>query len=456
MLMASAAGLRRRAKDCMRRPSRLNGVFSRSKRGIGGQMSALFFLVERCCLSIPMPKAEHFGGTPGKVYDGTLRVAFALRRKPKPAPKPKAKAKAKGKGQGKGQATSQSRGQGIGKEPDPEAKEELEIEWLGGYWKLPKEDVGSSKLRDRIVSAAKSGTAPIPANQLHEIYAAMGDSMQQLFSASEPTVSSLAERYGSEPELAAYLTARLAVTLRDLTRCRQVMGMAAAVLVEAENTVVKRLVQSYVERGYGVFYALQPPGFFDLAAQRFEHSVEQHPANATSLYLIGMCALEKGETVKAESYFHKSLLLDLDFKAPYVNLGVAYIRLGKWDAAIEISEALLKRHPDSPQCQYHIAFASFHLAAILEDKAKQGEKVSSEDGFAFEELRKRALQGMLESRESDEGQRLMPRAPLLPPWTEEDENILDLLRPHLRKRKIYGKRRTIPDKAGWRFFGWRT
>ena len=52
-------------------------------------------------------------------------------------------------------------------------------------------------------------------------------------------------------------------------------------------------------------------------------------------------------------------LLDPDFRAPYVNLGVAYLRMKLFEEAIHISEACLDRHPSSPQCQHH---GSEHLA----------------------------------------------------------------------------------------------
>jgi len=407
-----------------------------------------FFCVERCCYSLPMPKAEHFGGQPGQLFDGTLRVAFALRRKPIP------KAKAQPRIPNHMNYRSDP-------EPEPEVKEDpLEIEWLGGYWKLPKDDVDSPKLRERVVSAAKSGTAPIPPHQLHEIYAAMGDSVQKLFSASEPTVSSMAQRYGDQPELAGYLTARLAVTLKELARCRQVMNLAQNVLSKAKDGLAKSFTQSYVERGFGVFDAMQPPGLWEEAAVRIRKSIEWHPANATATYLLGMCMLELDQPEEAVDLFHRSLLLDLDFKAPYVNLGVAYLRLRRWEDAIEVSEALLKRHPDSPQCHYHIGVACYFMSLKLEDKASIGYPLSSQEASTYEDLRKRGLQEMLDCRNSDEGARLEHRLPALPPWTEEDDHMMMLLRPNysvlLKNRRKDIKPVVLSANAGWRFFGWRT
>ena len=62
-----------------------------------------------------------------RLYDGTMRVCFALKRRLSATLTP----------------------------------EDLEVEWLGGYWKLPQADMSSSLLRERIISQAKTGTAPV-------------------------------------------------------------------------------------------------------------------------------------------------------------------------------------------------------------------------------------------------------------------------------------------------------
>merc|ERR1712166_780072 len=73
---------------------------------------------------------------------------------------------------------------------------------------------------------------------------------------------------------------------------------------------------------------------------------------------------------------NRSLLLDPDFRSPYVNLGVAYLRLANaafsngdfaeenamYRKTIEVSKAGLSRFPQSPQCHYHIAIATCQLA----------------------------------------------------------------------------------------------
>ena len=115
-----------------------------------------FFVVETYCESVPvLSEADE------KLYDGTMRVAFALRRKV-----------VKGR-QGDSSFCKHGRPP-EGEEP----KDALELEWLGGYWKLPKDDVNSERLRERCVSAARTkGTnfglwPPSPPHQLRATFRA--------------------------------------------------------------------------------------------------------------------------------------------------------------------------------------------------------------------------------------------------------------------------------------------
>lgn len=37
------------------------------------------------------------------------------------------------------------------------APDDLAVHWLGGYWKLPKQDMASTDLRERVVSVSALG-----------------------------------------------------------------------------------------------------------------------------------------------------------------------------------------------------------------------------------------------------------------------------------------------------------
>jgi len=401
------------------------------------------FVAEQFCTSMLTEKD-------GKEYDGTMRIAFAISRR---------------NGESKKKSEYGSPKSDYSNpllEYTPPA-EELLVDWIGGYWKLPKEDVESINIRASVISAARTaGTAYVDNEHLHEVYAAMGDSVQQLFGGSEPSPKMLAERYSEQPELATYLTARLAIAMRDLSRVRMALKIASSIIVKAEDGPVKRSAESFLNRGYGVLEAMTPPYKWPAARDYFAESVAQLPTNAAALYLLGMAELELGNSTPAKQLMERSLLLDLDFKAPYVNLGVVYLRLRKFDAAIEVSEALLKRHPESPQCHYHIGVACYQKAQHMEstvnlrlaDKRKE-----------VDTLKQRAIAELMESRECEEGQRLLYRGirggpgKQDSPWLDADDEMIESLK-KMRSSSALGQSARLapvglPDNVGWRFYGWR-
>merc|ERR1712193_361089 len=102
----------------------------------------------------------------GRTYDGTMRVAFALCLR-----------------------NSSNNVASLDKMPNPQ---DLKVQWLGGYWKFPKGDLLCDDLRSRCVSAARTaGTTPVSPAVLHEVYAALGDSMQRLLGGPEPSPQDL-------------------------------------------------------------------------------------------------------------------------------------------------------------------------------------------------------------------------------------------------------------------------
>ncbi|CAK9103729.1 unnamed protein product [Durusdinium trenchii] len=328
------------------------------------------FVAERCCSSMPTTRE-------GALYDGTMRVTFALRRR-----------------------------LGASETLTPE---DIEVDWLGGYWKLPNADMTSSLIRERIISQAKTGTAPVQPYILMEVYGALSSALQQLFGAAEFTSERLKEQYRSQPEeLAAYLIARRAISLEPEQRLQ-------ALRLGDPVSPARACVQSFLHRAHGVLIARgngperwkEAKLGAESAAGRREHfrrAVDAHPANSNALFQLGMCALELGPLDTAIELMNKSLLLDSDFRAPYVNLGVAFLRRAShtddpvkaqefYLRAVEISESCLTRHPASPQCNYHIGVACTQLAFYLQDR----EGVDCKDP-KFVELRSRAQREFLEAR----------------------------------------------------------
>merc|ERR1712012_659793 len=119
--------------------------------------------------------------------------------------------------------------------------------------------------------------------------------------------------------------------------------------------------------------------------------------------------------------------------------------MGRFDLAIAVSEAGLRRHPESPQCHYHIGVACYNLAL-----SGIGTGSVESDGW-----KKRALSELLVSRDHEEARRLQNRGlrggpgGLDPPWRDEDQLMIDTL-----SKK--GKLQSFDlREAGWRIFGWR-
>jgi len=368
-------------------------------------------------------------------FDGTMRVAFALKRRRKKAKEAKAD---------------------TGDSLNPE---DLEVEWLGGYWKLPKTHMQSEDLRERIISAARtSGTAPVGSAHLREIYAAMGDSIQQLFGGAQPTSEALKGTYFERhPALAAYLTARLGMSMSETSQARVLLEKVKQLIDRPREPVMKDCVLSFLKRCYGVLNAKEADtNFADRWNQSLDDlrdSLRRMPCNANTLYLLGMAALDQGRMEEARNYLNRSLLLDPDHRATYVNLGVAYLRLGSYGSAVEISEAGLARFPQSPQCHYHIGVACCELALEIDAIEVQGRSLTDEEDAEYEELRQRAQSSLAHARESSEAEKRKPQPGKnrIHPWTLVDQDMVDTMSAPARP----GKRIELPPTIGWRFYAWR-
>jgi len=320
----------------------------------------------------------------------------------------------------------------------PVGPDVLRIQWLGGYWKLPMEDRRSPDLRGRIVSVAKHGTAPVAAADLHEVYAALGDSMPQIFSMRhEINHTSLLKRYSGFPELGAASIARLASSMRarDKVKALNVFNLAQS-KIEKLRGRASNLANSYILRNLGVIEAQS--GRWKDAEVYFSKSLGLMPASANSRYLLGMCSLDAGNSQAAIEAFEGSLQLDPDFKAPYVGIAVAQIRLQVYDKAAEVSESGLKRFPQTAHILYNLGAAKFALSCAEEE---EGHSEESWKSATCAELREEAFTALTAARD------LASQA-----WTERDERMLA----HLEERSKY-----IPfpaselPKDGWRFYGWR-
>lgn len=368
----------------------------------------------------------------GKAYDGTMRVSFVLRHR-----------------------------EGVPEPPSYKGyfePHELEVEWLGGYWKLPKADLDNADIRDRSVSAARaSGTAPVAPAQLHEVYAVIGDAMRDLFGGPEPDMKVLGKRYKEQPELHSYLFARLGMSsMKDPEKVKNKLEMAEEILYDCEDRHGQMMINSFLNRAWGII-TIRTSGVHACSRDQwqeaetfFRKAVACVPTNANALFWLGMAALELGKLDEAIEKMNRSLLLDPDFKGPYVNLGVAYLKKGDYDKVIEISNAGLARHPQSPQCNYHLGVASYQQA--LEYRG----------GHAHSELAEISLHvaaDMLRvARESEEAQKRVPvrTGRLESPWLDFDEEMVSEVESVIGGHSTNLRALRIPMHVGWRFLNWRT
>lgn len=412
------------------------GSFAEHQRHWWGNESPVF-VAERCCHSHPTV-------VNGRQFDGTMRVGFAVRRQ-----------------------------QGMQKKPWEQqagafSPDELEIDWLGGYWKLPKCDTGGSgTLRESVVSAARtSGTAPVPLAHLMEVYAALGDSLQQLFGAAEPSSQELRSQYAAQPALAAFLTARMgtAAMVRSPGRMREMLADSEKILLTLTEAADRDTLQSFHRRAKGVLEVRQNwSGCWERAESHFRESLQLQPTNSNALFFLGMVALQMGKPEDAVKFLRRSLLLDPDFRAGYVNLAIGYLRLGRHAEALKVSEAGSARHPDAPQPHYHVGIACYQLA-IARVKTVQTDCCPSEclpesEANLYEELRQRSLAGFAQARSSDEGRR-RGRArqtaegvvvALEAPWLPEDDAMIEAMEESDGPPRVV----ELPLKVGWTWISYR-
>jgi len=325
---------------------------------------------------------------------------------------------------------------------------------LGGYWKLPKADMNSSSFRDSVISAAKTGTLPVKNEDLEQIYCALGQSVQRLFGV-EPTIEKLRTWYADQHIVSSYLIARLASSYKNQNRCLITMEQAKLEVNKIEEEPMKLCARSYVARAQGVCaYQATSRDQLPQVRKQLHRSLECYPFNATTLYLLGMMNLEEAEmdVARAVDLMARSLLLDPDFKGPYVNLGAAFLRLERYEEAIKISEAGLDRHPQSPQCHYHIGIACYRLSV----QAEQAPPITEVKSF-HEGMRLRALKSLEEARASDEALKAQERGRTAAPWSSEDDQVVSEL--HKHPNVFLKPRRGHPVDygllAGWRWFQWR-
>jgi len=387
------------------------------------------FLVERCCHSMPEPL--HKGSE--EKFDGTMRVAFALCRQ-------------------------------VWAEPQPQS---LDIEWLGGYWKMPpcartpESMATADALQDCMVSSFNSvdkRTAEVRAEHLQEVFDALMPALPRIFSCGITGVQSVSRIYAEDRLFCAFVLCRLAAAnrlkepsrgLRLLEQARELVldGRAAAAQPSASEGERRRAwlerlpeaaVLSYIDRTFGSTSAMQ--GDWQSASESWSASLEHFPLNATTQFFKGCFHLERRELQSAECCLLKAIALDPDFKLPYLALGNSLLQQRRFEPAIEAAVACLERFPDTPIAQFIAGQAIYHiLRPATVGPVRGAVAVVAVGGLHGEELAECAHHALGLAK------RGVPEV-----WAKADERMLEFLaEPSLRS--------SLPREVVhvWRVYGWR-
>lgn len=367
------------------------------------------FVVERCCQSIPVPKDP----ASDEVFDGTMRVAFALYRKKR----------------------------------SPGAEERsiapMEIDWLGGYWKLPRHPVdvdgcnsSLEEMHGRIVSSFNSvekRTAAVPEEHLQEIFETLTPALPRIFSIGSFGVQNIMNAYREDALFRAFALSRVAAAMRvtDMHKAKGLFEIARNFvpkkLIHDETDLPERSVSSYISRNAAVCDIMTAQ--MDKAVEGFERALAELPTSSTSYYLLGHCNFECGRFKQGVENLMRSIALDPDFKSPYLALGNCYLKMGDMNSVLEASAACLRRHPDAPGAQFNIGQAVYFQAV------RGGVEVS-------DEMLTKAKDALVLANK---------RAP--EQWTEEDDKMLAFFQDAPDSRQS-GKD-ALTSVHTWKVYGWR-
>jgi len=322
----------------------------------------------------------------------------------------------------------------------------FEIDWLGGYWKLPAKpsvDGHGGTMNDihkRIVSSfssAEKRTAEVPQEHLDEIYSALTPALPRIFSSGSLGVQMIMNVYKDEVNFRAFALSRAAAAMRatDMPKAMGLLELARQSVKEIDvdsdeafhADLPERSVLSYIDRNRGVCWSMQND--WDKALLDFQASLRKLPLNSTAYYLKGCACQEQQRYDDAIMCMRRSIAADPDFKSPYVALGSCYLLSGQFQAAIDASASCLNRHPDAPGAQFNIGQAIYHMMC-------EG-GVDKQDAAVMCEKAKEAL---------DLAKRRMPEQ-----WSDADEKMVEYLSADSKERAGHERQ----PAHSWKVYGWR-
>lgn len=309
------------------------------------------FLAEELCASRLVP------GPKGRLYDGTLRVGFAVGSLGAPL-------------------------------------------LLGAYWKLPDvaaDDCGA--IDARCISHTRGGaqTAPCSSEDADAVWSILQPALAEVVRPQAVTPEALSQRCSGDPLLLASALVRIASGLDDAAAAEDTLREAEAALAEVGRSAAAQRVRSYARRTRGAVIARSSRDWAR-AAPHFDAAIAVLPENAAAAYLHGMARFWQRDYSAAAQSLCSCVSLDPDFACAYCQLATCCLLLGDAVAAADIVEALLSKH-------MRLASAFQHLAmALYTQESSSGTHDPSRRARAADALRKaQALQrGKSWSKEDDE------------------------------------------------------
>lgn len=222
-----------------------------------------------------------------------------------------------------------------------------------------------------------------------------------------------------------------------------------------KSNFAKSCVDSFLDRAKGIVSAKQGGQGSQSPKDLFESSLQKLPTNSNTLFFLGYTMLQEERPNEAVVCLNKSLLLDPDYKAGYVNLAIGFLRQGEYERAIEVAYAGLARHPDSPHQHYHIAVAYCQLALQQRSETRPsdcGTDMEAE-GNIDNKYCQLSLNYFNKARGSDEAKRkLRAKQDTLmeAPWLELDDCMVKAMEPGSEVCELI-----LPTNIGWSVYSHR-
>jgi len=93
-----------------------------------------------------------------------------------------------------------------------------------------------------------------------------------------------------------------------------------------------------------------------------------HPSDPRVTYIDALLTSDRGDLNAAINGFREALRLDPTLLGAWQDLGLAFIKLGRWNEAVETFAESVKRQPDSVEVAYFHALSLFNSGKVVESE----------------------------------------------------------------------------------------